>query len=188
MKVKGKHAARSKKPLIWVACVVAILAIAVTAAYLFTRSGTVENTFDVAEVDCAVEEVFDSDTGVKSSIQVENTGNIDEYLRLKLISYWVDAEGHIVGKPSVMPTVDYDTEKWIKGSHDTYYCKAAVAPEENTPELLKTAVTLGTATFSNATVYQVLEVIPEAVQAAPAAAAGDLWGVTVTDDVITAVL
>ena len=178
----------SKKLLIWIALIVAVIAIGTVVAYLFAKTNVIRNVFDIPYVQCEVEETFDDTTGVKSSIQIENTGNIDAYLRLRLISYWKDGEGNIVGKPSSMPAISYDSDNWIKGNGNTYYYKSSVAPHALTVNLLPTSpVTLRTDTFFDQTVYQVLEVIPEAVQAQPAGAATSLWGVTIeTDGVITA--
>ena len=41
--------------------------------------------------------------------------------------------------------------------------------------------------LDGSTIYQVVEVLAEAIQAAPAEAASSAWGVTIADGVITAV-
>ena len=82
------------------ACVVTI---GTALGLMFRKTAPVENQFMPAEVSCAVAEEFDAATGAKSSIAVQNTGNIPAYLRVRLVSYWVDAAGNRVGKPSEMP-------------------------------------------------------------------------------------
>lgn len=170
---------KKKKIILLILAVTFLLAAdCVTIAYMFRHSDPLENNFIPARVFCEVKETFDEETGVKSSVTVRNTGNVKEFLRVRLISYWVDDEGNIVGVPSEMPEVSYDTSKWIKGSDDTYYCKAPVLKDEFTPELLTAPVQLKYP--PEETYYQVLEIIPEAIQSNPKAAAEEAWGTTFT--------
>lgn len=178
-----------KKIIILISVITLIIAVGVLLAFMFKDSNEVKNKFEAPVVMCEVSETFYASTGVKSSIKIKNTGNIDEYLRLRMISYWVDGDGNIVGLPSVMPEVQYDTAEWIKGANDTYYYTGIVSPDGFTPELLTSPITLDSTTvdmFGTSTqVRQVVEIIPEAVQAAPTSAAADMWGVEITDSVIT---
>ncbi len=163
--------------------ILALIAAGVTIAYMLRSSGKINNIFEKAVVSCAVVEDFDSETGVKSSVKVRNTGNINGFIRVRLVSYWVDGEGNIVGKPSEMPSVSYDSEKWIKGANDTYYCKEPVMVGEETPEFLDANIQLKYPPDEE--YYQVLEVIPEAIQSAPAKAVKEAWGMYVKDGKIS---
>ena len=167
---------RTKAILLLLLLLLSLAAVAVTIAYMFHDSNVLKNFFLPAKVNCAVEETFNKETGIKSSVAVRNTGNITAFLRVRLVSYWVDGDGNIMGKPSEMPTVSYDTDKWIKGSDDTYYCKTPVLRGELSPELLTASVQLKYPPES--AYYQVLEIIPEAIQEDPAAAIEEAWGVT----------
>lgn len=172
-----------KKKIIVFALTLAVIA-AVTAAvpvlsYMFKRTD-ITNKLDPAIVTCKVWEDFDPDTGVKSSIKVENTGNIDAYLRVRLVSNWVDEDNCVIGKASLKPEIDYDTDNWIyDAASDTYYCKTKIVPTEKTPELLKTSYTLAedtyTVLFPAIPVYQRLDVIAEAVQFIPNKAVEEMW-------------
>ena len=145
-------------------------------AYMFKKTEQYNNQFTPAEVSCEVLEAFD---GVqKTSIRVKNTGNIDAYLRVRLVSYWVDSEGNVVAKPSSMPAFTL-ADGWISGSDNTYYYQSPVsslAPNNMTAELLSTPIFLE----QDANGYlQVVEVFAEAMQSEPKQAVQNSWGVTV---------
>lgn len=163
-------------------CIVLVVGVGSVFAYMYHKTEVVTNDFDVAVVACAVEESFNETSGMKSSIKVENTGNIDAYLRVALVSYWVDDKGKIVGIPSEMPAVDYDKSKWIKASGEhIYYFKEDVSPKDSTTELLTSPMVLTSKEYDGKLVYQVVEVFAEAIQSKPASAVEDAWRVSVDD-------
>lgn len=161
---------------------------------LYVQKGGKTNRFIPAEVSCAVREKLDNNevTGVaavgseKSDIRVENTGNVKEFIRLRLVSYYVDANGDIVGTVSSQyPTLSLKNG-WIAGANHTYYYPFPTDPGGMT-EILCEPFPLGQTQLENgSTVYQVIEVIAEAVQAEPISAVREVWGVTVTNNTITA--
>jgi hypothetical protein len=145
-------------------------------AYMVKRTQFKENTFTPAVVTCELHEVKNADTTKKTSITVENTGNVNAYMRVRLVSYWVDpATGAIAAKPS--PVVSFTPGLgWVAGSGNTYYYQAPVAPGDTTYELLGSAITL----TSLDGLVQVVEVFAEAIQAQPTTAVTDSWGVTLS--------
>lgn len=168
-------------------------AVGLTLAFMFKKEEKT-NRFIPAEVACAVREKTDGSevTGIaavgseKSDIRVENTGNVREFLRLKMVSYYVDANGDIVGTVSSQyPTLSLKNG-WIAGANHTYYYPFPTDPGGMT-EILCGPVTLGQMQLADGkTVYQVIEVIAEAVQAEPISAVQEAWGVTVENGVVTA--
>lgn len=163
-----------------------ILAVAVLCgsvyAYMYRKSIAVDNTFIPAYVACVVDEDFADNK--KTSITVENTGNIDAYIRVRLVSYWIDESGAIVSKSSEMPTFTKASD-WIQDAgNDTYYYTKKVAPDASTTTLLDSDITLR---LSSEGYRQVVEVFAEAIQAEPDEAVTDSWNVTIADDVITSV-
>ena len=152
------------------------------------------NRFIPAEVSCAIREKLDNNEVVgntavgseKSDIRVENTGNVKEFIRLRLVSYYVDANGDIVGTVSSQyPTLSLKNG-WIAGANHTYYYPFPTNPGGMT-EILCEPFSLGQMQLADGkTVYQVIEVIAEAVQAEPISAVQETWGVTVTNNTITA--
>ena len=185
--------AHRKRILVLAAAAAALAAVGVTMAFMF-RKAEAQNRFAPAVVTCRVQEKLNDDTytsgthtgGVKSNIRVENTGTYPAYVRVRLVSWWVNADGDAVGGvPSRMPEVKLRSG-WLNGSDDTYYCAEAIEPGDMTgvlcePMVLETGTGLG-----GSTIYQVVEVLAEAIQAAPAEAASSAWGVTIADGAITA--
>ena len=151
-----------------------------TLAWLVTSTGLLKNTFVPAQVQCEVVETFDHTT--KSNVYVSNPGsaeNVTAYIRVALIPTWEDGEGNVVAQPASLENLNIDLNllDWLKiGSY--YYCKTAIAPGENTPELIKTA------TVKTANDYRMnLHVLAEAVQAEGKDSEGSspvelTWGVT----------
>lgn len=140
---------------------------------MFKQTESKENDFLPAAVSCTVAEVFDDRE--KSEITVTNTGNIDAYLRVRLVSHWVDAGGSIVAKPSPLMEVSV-SDGWIAGTDNTYYCKAPVAPGAKTINLLFSPIVLQE-DFENGYV-QVIDVFAEAIQSKPERAVKNSWRVS----------
>ena len=168
-------------------------AVGLTLAFMFKKAEKT-NQFIPAEVSCAVREKLDNNEvagtaavgGEKADIRVENTGNVKEFIRLRLVSYYVDSNGDIAGTAaSQYPNLTLKNG-WIAGANRTYYYTYPVEPGSLTGILCE-PFTLGQTQLENGTmVYQVMEVIAEAVQAEPSDAAQEVWGVTVENGVVTA--
>ena len=142
-------------------------------AYMFRQTEYIDNEFTPANVSCSVVEEFD---GVqKASIRVQNTGNIDAYLRVRLVSYWVDADGNIVAKPSKLPEITL-ASGWIKGANNTYYYRTPVAPSDLSETLLSAPIILEK---DENGYLQVVEVFAEAIQSKPLGTVTDSWVVSV---------
>ncbi len=80
-----------------------------TLAFLVTSTTDVANTFTPGQVTCQVEENPDDknsvnfDGQIKENVTVRNTGTVDAYLRVKLISYRVNTAGQIIGGDAPIP-------------------------------------------------------------------------------------
>ena len=177
----------SKRIRLWLIAALALCAAAavgVTLSFMFKKAEKT-NTFVPAEVTCEVEESLFS--GVKSKVCVKNTGNAAAYLRIRLMSYYVYNDNSIAGRvPSQYPTLTLQNG-WIAGADHTYYYPTPVEPGAKTG-ILCDPITLGTVKLADGkTVYQVLEVFAEAIQAEPVGAVQEAWNVTVSDAKITAV-
>ena len=139
-------------------------------AYMYKQTEEVTNTFVPAQVACVVNEDFNGEE--KSNITVTNTGNIDAYLRVRLVSYWVDDAGNIMPVASVMPSFTLK-DGWIELGNDTYCYTLPVAPNHSTA-VLASGMTLGD---DEKGYKQVVEVFAEAIQAKPAGAVESAWTV-----------
>ena len=174
----------SKRIRLWLIAALALCAAAVgvTLSFMFKKAEKT-NTFVPAEVTCKVEESLFS--GVKSNVCVKNTGNAAAYLRIRLVSYYVYDNGEIAGRVSSQYPALTLRNGWIAGADHTYYYPTPVEPGEKT-EILCDPITLGTVELADGkTVYQVLEVFAEAIQAEPVRAVQEAWNVTVSGTKIT---
>lgn len=132
-----------------------------TVAWLSTKSAPITNTFLLSHVSCSVTEEFNGTT--KSNVNVINTGDIDAYIRVKLVTYRVnDKEQHIGGTAS-LPTFTLGAN-WV--SYDGYYYYTLpVAPGER-PETNLTDSMMLIDSYTDADGgKQVIEVMAEAIQA-----------------------
>ena len=152
-----------------------------TFALMFRQTEALDNRFEPAAVTCEIAESFDGTT--KSTITVRNTGTIDAYLRVRLVTYWVDSGGNILaGTPSV-PGFSLGAN-WISGGENTYYYKTPVPPGGSTGNLLGSSISL--AQDAETGRYQVIEVFADAIQSNPGEAVTKSWGVTLSGGSITA--
>lgn len=144
-------------------------------AYMFMRTDTEGTDFIPAQVAC---KVYSPEAGdAVDSITVENTGNINAYLRVRLVTYWVDSDGNVAPKPSPTLTVSYNSTDWIKGSDNTFYYKVSVAPDGFTTNLLTGPIILGTEDGYK----QEVDIFGEAIQSKPTDAVKEVWLVTMDD-------
>lgn len=161
---------------------VVTLAISGTVAYLVTKSEPVENKFMPSHVACQVTEDFDGTT--KSNVNVTNTGDTEAYIRVKLVSYRVNAQGQHIGGTAAVPSFT-PGENWKLHTDGYYYYTLPVTPGEEPKADLISSIDL-TGSYDDADGgKQVIEVMAEAIQSGPADAVGKSWGVTVKNGVIT---
>ncbi len=177
--------------MILLALVLAAMLIPAVYAYMVHRSQTVANVFIPAEVTCDIEETFDGKN--KTAIAVRNTGNIDAYIRLRLVFHWEDSKGNVVAWDMDPPAFTCDTANWKQIDGYTYCYKVPVAPGMTTGNLLTSTITMEKISVeekisTNESVfyeyYPVLEVIAEAIQSIPEEAVEASWNVTITNGLI----
>ena len=164
---------------------VVTLAISGTVAYLVTKSEPVENKFTPSHVACQVTEDFNGT--IKSNVNVKNTGDTDAYIRVKLVSYRVNAQGQHIGGTVAVPSFT-PGENWKLHTDGYYYYTIPVAPNGGVPAnplIGKPGITL-TGSYSDADGgSQVIEVMAEAIQSGPDYAVGQSWGVSITPGNVT---
>ena len=170
--------------IVIVLSIVLVLLCGIAAALMFRQTSLVTNEFETAIVDCRVHEKTDtgSETATsKSSITVENTGNIPAYIRVRFVSYWVDDTGNIVGKASEMPSIPYDANAWFE-QNGIYYCRTPIAVGGYTPELLQSGKTIVLRADAETRYRQMLEVFADAIQSEPPRAVTSSWEVDISGD------
>jgi predicted ribosomally synthesized peptide with SipW-like signal peptide len=135
----GTHAARGRKikpiALIISIILVAGLAIAGTTAWLTNKTNSVTNSFTPGKVTTDITEDLKGNT--KSNIKVQNTGNVDAYVRASVVMNWVDASGNVVADSTLFPTLTISNNNWVKGTDGYYYYKVKVAPTGSTEVMLE---------------------------------------------------
>ena len=180
---------KNKKLWIIVALLILVVICGETVAYMRKQSNTLNNNFVPAIVTCQVEETYQNNE--KTNIQVRNTSNVDAYLRVRLVSYWMNSKGEILYKPSpaitFSSTDSINTADWIAvnsgdNSYTYYYTKKVkpgdlVSTENLTTNLLKSGskIILKTDDAGN---RQVIDVIAEAIQA-DSDIVSKAWNVTI---------
>ena len=152
------------------------------AALMFRQTNELTEKFEIAYVDCEVSETLSDNGDSKTAITVKNTGNIDAYIRVRLVTYWAqkadDGSLQIVGR-SPAPSLAVQPDKdWIAGTDNTFYYQNVVAPKASASNLLSKALPLQTEDGY----LQVIEVFAEAIQSEPTQAITDSWQVQITDD------
>ena len=123
-----KRRLRIKKtalPLLLTFLLIAISITGITLAYLATQTSEIKNIFNPSAVTCQVEETFDGTT--KTNVNVKNTGDTEAYIRVKLVTYRVNAAGQQIGGTAEIPDFTPGAG-WVLYTDGFYYYTLPVAP------------------------------------------------------------
>lgn len=162
-----------KKRLILLAILAVTILVGSVYAYMFLRTDPQETAFMPANVTCKVTN--------GESVVVQNTGNIPAYLRVRLVTYWVDGDGNVVPKtPPVLAITPING--WVTGTDHTYYYPTPRDPEGLTERLLASPISL----IEQDGYRQCLDIFAETIQAEPTTAVKEAWNVTLSGTTITA--
>lgn len=184
---EGKHqakAARGGRVTALTVALALILTVAIggTIAWLVTKTDSITNTFQPSQVTCAVEESFDGK--VKTDVNVKNTGDIDAFIRVKLVTYRTNDDGQHIGGAATLPDFTLGAG-WVEYD-GYYYYTLPVAPNATPATNLANKMTL-TETYTDADGgHQSIDVMAEAIQSVPEEAVGKAWGVKITEGSVTA--
>lgn len=150
------------------------LAIGGTLAWLSTKDGPITNTFTPSKVTCEVTESFNGSTGVKSNVNVKNTGTINAFIRVKLVTYRTNDAGEHIGGTAEIP--DFDPgEGWVLYDGYYYYTRP-VAPGGKPGTNLINSMTLTRSYPDTDGGKQAVDVMAEAIQSVPEGAVKAAWG------------
>ena len=121
---------------------------------------------------CSVVEDFDGKT--KTNVNVENTGDIPAFIRVKLVAYRTNDAGQHIGGVSEVPAFTLGKD-WARCG-DYYYYTCPVAPGATPADSLAEVIEL-TENYTDVDGgHQSIDVIAEAIQAGPEAAVKAAWG------------
>ena len=182
--MKKRRSTASTKMMVLAISIILLLSVAVmgTMMFLVDKTPVVTNTFNPAHVNCEVQEDFNGT--VKQNVNLQNTSDIDAYLRIKLVSYRVNANGERIGGTATIPEFD-PGEGWFKKDGFYYYNKPVAPGKTPTAYLIgDSGITLVSYTDADGG-KQVIEVIAEAIQAKPTTVVANKWNVTVDTDGVT---
>lgn len=186
MKQFIKNAISNRKVFIVSVAVFLVLALTcgMTLAYLNSKTEVLTNTFTAAKVSTEVVETFDGQ--VKTAVNAKNTGTCNAYIRIQLISYRVDDSGNLIGGKTPVPEFTLGNG-WMSLGNDCYVYTKPVAPGAMPANGLVAGDGIKLVDYSESDEggKQVIDVLSEAIQATPAAAVKEAWGVTVYGGTIT---
>ena len=114
------------------------LAVGGTIAWLTDKDRPLVNTFDPSKVTCEVQEKFDGK--VKSDVNVKNTGDIDAFIRVKLVTYRTNDAGQHIGGTAALPQFTLGAN-WVE-YNGYYYYTLPVAPGDKPATKLTDSMTL----------------------------------------------
>ena len=182
--MKKRRSTASTKMMVLAISIILLLSVAVmgTMMFLVSKTPAVTNTFDPAHVSCAVQEKFYGT--VKKNVNVTNTSDIDAYLRVKLVTYRVNANGERIGGTAAIPSFELG-KGWFELDGFYYYNKP-VAPGKAPAADLVGDSGIRLVSYADADGgKQVIEVIAEAIQAKPISVVKEKWNVAVDTDGVT---
>ena len=171
-----------KKALLLAVSVALILAAAIggTIAYIVTKTDSVTNTFDPANVPIKVDETFVN--GEKKDVKIQNTGNIPAFIRAKVVVTWKDTNGNVSAIKPVEGTdkdytISYNGTDWTYNNTDGFwYSNTAIAATGKTPVLISSCQPVEDKAPDG---YKLsVEIIAESIQSEPANVVGTVWGYT----------
>ena len=182
VKRRRKSRTRMNRATVLLMAILMLIGVAAgsTVAYLITKTDDVANTFEYGRVSCAVKEDFDGKTK-KENVHIQNTGNVNAYIRATVVVNWLDEDNNIVasvpeGYKCNLTVNTGGNSKWVQGKGGYYYYTSPVAPGESTEGSLLTC----TVEYpdNNPEYTLSVEILATAVQSEPASAVYNAWGVT----------
>ena len=170
------HLFKKNKNLALAILLLLTLSISSVFGFMLSRSDTIENNFEAASPSCQIVESFNGNQ--KTSVQIQNTSNIACYMRLRMVTHWVNDQNEIVGQPTEQLVVDFDNSQWIR-TGNTFVYKNPVQPKDFSAELLKSPLVLEEKTVDEVHLRQVVEIFAECIQAEPKDAVKESWNVNI---------
>lgn len=158
-----------------------MIAVGATLAFLVDSTDPIPNTFTPTKVGGEIDEDFKNN--VKNNVKVENTGDIDAYIRAYVVVTWQNDAGEVYPTAPVEDTdytVTWTMDGWVKHTDGFYYYKTRVAPQASTGILLTECKPVDGKTPEG--YHLVVEILSSAIQADPADAIHDAWGVSVGEN------
>ena len=188
-----RRRAKRRKQQSLIIAVVAILCSIIacaTIAFVFTSTKPLENTFTDAYVACDVLETFDGTT--KTDVTIKNTGEVQSYIRAKVVVTWMSADQTKVTALKPVDDTDYvityadeinAATNWKKGSDGYWYYKLPVNVGKETEELIDSCYLKDGVTAPDG-FYLSVEIVASSIQSTPTRVITEQWesGVSGVDE------
>lgn len=158
--------------------VICFVSAGVTVAYLTSQPDRAENTFIPGKVPCEVEETFNNTE--KKDVSIRNTGNIDAYIRAKVVVTWMSEDGTEVSAQTPVEDTDcvieYASEAsgWKLSSDGFWYFTSEVAPNALTADLIESCKLKDGVTPPEG-YYLSVEIVAGSIEAKPSKAVVESW-------------
>ena len=175
--MNGKRVMKTKQPVALLALLLLLCCtVAGTLAYLVDSTDPVTNTFTPAHVSTAVDETFEN--GVKSDVKIQNTGDIDAYIRAAIIINWADGDGNVSATPVKNGdyVIKYDSSNTWKKIGDYWYYTKPVAADSLTEKALIESCTPVAGKAPEGYDLQVT-ILADGIQSEPLTAIKEAWHV-----------
>lgn len=169
---------RMKRTVVLLVSLLVLVGAAVggTLAWMTAQTDPVVNKFEPANVSTEVKENFDGTT--KSNVYIENTGNVDAYIRAAVVITWQDAKGNVYGTVPVKGTdytiTDPSNTSWVTGDDGFYYHKSPVKAGESTGVLIEKCEAVEGKAPDGYTLH--VEILGSGIQSLPCTAFNKAWG------------
>lgn len=151
------------------------------------------NAFEIGTVDPVIEETFNPQPSgdgnvVKENVFVKNQGKADIYVRARVNVYWIDSAGNQLWEEPQADT-DYTVSypnpmEWVTGSDGYYFWTNKIACGGSTEHLIDSiSQNDGQIQADGAAGRKlVVDIDIQGIQAGPADAVSEAWGVSVDED------
>lgn len=185
----GKHEQNKKsgfwrRPALVVLSLAMLLLVSVggTLAFLIDKTDSVQNTFTPSTMTIDIEEDF-TDPTVKKDVQIENTGDVDAWIRATVIFNWADEDDNPVKQvESGDLNITWNNSSWFQGTDGYYYHHASVAPNGFTGILLDSVSVKSDVTLPAGADHLQVTIVSQAIQSSPEAALeATRWPVKISD-------
>lgn len=167
-----KHMKKSTALLVSLLLILSVM-VGGTIAFLMDTSGPLENLVSPAHVSTDVDENLET-PGVKKNVKIQNTGDIDAWVRAAVVVTWQNDKDEVYGKAPVSGT-DYEISwgaGWLTGDDEFFYWPDPVKPNGCTGNLIESCTSKNTAPDGY---YLTVEVICAGIQSRPASVFGTAW-------------
>lgn len=186
-----KSLLNSKSGALLVSAILLVCAVAGgVVMFLMDTSEVANNTFVPAQVTSAVVEELNDN--VKEDVKIQNTGNIDAYIRATYVVTWKDEAGNVYGGSKPVAGVDYTITTnvvtkptsdgcWILAQDGFYYWTEKVSPDAMTGILIDCCEYKANAPEGY---HLAVEILGSAIQGVPESVVVDNWdsGVSAVND------